>query len=1479
MKDTHYHSVVNNSPAGYAHNEIILDKNGKAVGYKILDANKSFELMTGINFPEIKGKNVYDIFPDIEKTGLDSLKEYSKVAEKGGSISLDKYFLDKDIWFRIHVTSEQKDHFITYFTDISGQKSGIVDNEEILNLTKTLLDKKGDIPDYDKLVSEICRLSGSDFGVFNIYSEDRKKFTNKSIFGKSKMIQAAYKLLGFSLANKEWEISQTHCNEIKRGHLVRFENLAELAKGVIPEGLCKTISNLTGVGSVYVVEISAHGKILGDFILIFRKGAEIKNRSSVAAFANLVGIAINRKKDEEKIQNSENNLNNFFNAGIDFHWVLDNNGYITTVNETVIKRLGYSEEELIGQNVLNVHPEEKREEAGRIIEAILKGEDVACHIPLLTKSGELIPVETFVIQGEWNGKPSLFGVSKDISALKLSEEKFYKAFNTSPNIMGLSTLDTGVFVEINKAFCDILGYSQEEVIGKKSTDILNLSPQFRKIILEQLKREGHVRNVETTVNTKSGAPINVLLSAEILRTQDKEYNLTVGVDITSLKKIQESLKQSESKYRALTERMSDILWTCDLQFNATWVSPSVEKMLGFTPDERLKQKVEEITTPASLRDAYSILSKELEADKDSDPDRTLTIKMEYYHKNGSLKILENGLSFIRDTQGKPVGIQGISRDITERHRAEEELLRANELLEHTGLMAKVGAWEVNFINGTVFWTDVLRKIMHVPDEFEPGLDNILSFYKEGESRNRIQLLVDNSKITGDSFDEEFLVIDFLGVEHWIRNIVKPVFRNGECLKVVGTFQDITDRKIAENKIKESEANLKAIIENTLENIWSVNKNYEIQYVNEVFSKAFQQTFGTELKVGRNIIEALPDKYCSIWKERYDRAFLNEHFLFEDKVEAGPQTIYIEVAMNPIIVDGKVEGVSLYGKDVTDKKLAQIQLQYQADLRKLLVELSSSFINLPVNEIEPAIYNSLSRIGEFVGADRAYVFDYDFKSKTSSNTLEWCREGINKQIDNLQNVPIVNYSEWVEHHRNGELVKVADVSKVTDPALKSLMESQGIKSLLTLPMMIEKECLGFVGFDSVRYFHDYTDYEHQLLQVYAQTLVNARERLEKEKRLVEAKEKAEESDRLKSSFLANMSHEIRTPMNGILGFLELLKIPDLSEENKTNYIDIVTKSGQRLLATLNDIIEISKIEAGELKVNMTSVNISELMTYFYNFFKPQTDEKGLLLKLSGQVQGKDLMIRTDRNKVESILSNLLKNAVKFTTKGVIEFGNYFEESNIVFFVKDTGSGIHPDRVNVIFDRFVQGDMSNSRIYEGSGLGLSIVKAYSEMMGGKIWLESVTDKGSCFYISLPYVNANEQIVEDQKEKHLQDSDQSGKTFLIVEDDFASFQFLEKVLTQEKIKIVHTINGEDAVRIARENNSLSIILMDIKIPGISGIEATRRIREFNKTIPIIAQTAYAFSSDKELVIEAGCNDYIAKPINRNDLMKLIRKYSGTI
>jgi len=391
----------------------------------------------------------------------------------------------------------------------------------------------------------------------------------------------------------------------------------------------------------------------------------------------------------------------------------------------------------------------------------------------------------------------------------------------------------------------------------------------------------------------------------------------------------------------------------------------------------------------------------------------------------------------------------------------------------------------------------------------------------------------------------------------------------------------------------------------------------------------------------------------------------------------------------------------------------------------------------------------------------------------------------------------------------------------------------------------------------------------------------------EDELVLAKENAETSDKLKTAFLANMSHEIRTPMNGILGFTELLKEPMLSGDDQKTYIGIIEKSGLRMLNIINDIICISKIESGENEVNLAETNIDELIENTYELFSIEAGLKNLSLSITKHKDEKDTIIKTDSAKVISILSNLLNNAIKFTKKGSIEIGYTRKEKFLEFFVRDTGVGVNIEKEKIIFERFRQGSESLSRNYEGAGLGLSISKGYVEMLGGKIWVESKynsfpgekesEENGSTFYFTVPIINIEEETSTISNTTSFSENSKGSKELeiLIVEDDMMSELLISIFISEIGDKIYKVRTGSDAVAACREHPGLNLVLMDIKMPGMDGYEATREIRRFNKNVIIIAQTAYGLDGDCQKALDAGCNAYISKPINPKELNRLINKH----
>jgi PAS domain S-box-containing protein len=376
-------------------------------------------------------------------------------------------------------------------------------------------------------------------------------------------------------------------------------------------------------------------------------------------------------------------------------------------------------------------------------------------------------------------------------------------------------------------------------------------------------------------------------------------------------------------------------------------------------------------------------------------------------------------------------------------------------------------------------------------------------------------------------------------------------------------------------------------------------------------------------------------------------------------------------------------------------------------------------------------------------------------------------------------------------------------------------------------------------------------------------------------LVRAKKRAEESDRLKSSFLANMSHEIRTPMNAILGFSELLKSKKFPDERKERFIDIINSKSRQLMQIITDIIDISKIEAGQIKIvskNFTVKDLMEDLEISFNSLQTQ-DKKSIKFIAKVKEDDGDFCIYADKLRIGQILTNFLSNAYKFTEKGEIEAGyQIIEGKSIVFYVRDTGIGIGKDDLKIIFDPFRQVSGSYDRIYGGTGLGLSISRGLASKLGGSIWADSEINKGSTFYLKIPYTKGEKSEKTDEPVTEIYNW--QNKTILIAEDEEANFTFFEMLLTPTKARIIRAVNGLEAVEKSKDQR-VNLVLMDIKLPELDGLEATRIIKKNRETLPVIAQTAYAMSSDEQECLKAGCDAYIAKPIVIETFLRLIGQF----
>ncbi|MCK5539043.1 MAG: response regulator, partial [Bacteroidales bacterium] len=401
------------------------------------------------------------------------------------------------------------------------------------------------------------------------------------------------------------------------------------------------------------------------------------------------------------------------------------------------------------------------------------------------------------------------------------------------------------------------------------------------------------------------------------------------------------------------------------------------------------------------------------------------------------------------------------------------------------------------------------------------------------------------------------------------------------------------------------------------------------------------------------------------------------------------------------------------------------------------------------------------------------------------------------------------------------------------------------------------------------------------------IMDITERKRAEEKLLNALKAAKESDRMKTVFLANMSHELRTPLNAIIGFSDIVN-DGIDVKNNKKYTKIVNDSGKHLLSIVEDLFDVTLIETGEVKFKMDDIELYPILIDVKNVIEAdqkKLDKTDIILKLEIPADGKNVVVKSDASKLKQILINLLKNALKFTHEGHIKFGFKIDSDigkpTITFFVEDTGIGIPIDKREYIFNVFKQVEETNTRNYGGTGLGLTISKKLVELLGGHIWLESEEGKGTIFYFTIPCCvdkkngETNKVIGVQKSEANIENT---NKIVLVVEDVEISYLFLKTVLENLGLKTIWAKNGVEAIEHCKENNNINLVLMDIRMPVMSGYQATKEILRFRPKLPIISQTAHAIAGDREKSLAAGCVDYISKPIEKDKLIEILNRQFKT-
>lgn len=631
-------------------------------------------------------------------------------------------------------------------------------------------------------------------------------------------------------------------------------------------------------------------------------------------------------------------------------------------------------------------------------------------------------------------------------------------------------------------------------------------------------------------------------------------------------------------------------------------------------------------------------------------------------------------------------------------------------------------------------------------------------------------------------------------------------------------RNITDTVKAQRRLEM----ITSAVNNSLEEIFAAKTNGNLEFANKQFIKHHQLSSQIQ---NYKIFHILPGKTENEWKEVVNKIKENDNNNIQNffQFDQGNQSYFREVSAF-IVKDNTGEDIIWFiSRDITER------IEHEKKIHELNTLMETILNNIPVYL--------------FV-KDTGNDFRYLYWNKEFARVSRIPTEAV---IGKTDEEIFPNAADAIKFRNDDlELVKNNRTVHFEEDYITATGEKRVVHTTKTLiPLENKAPLLIGIAWD-----------------------ITSMKQTESE--LIKARERAEESDKLKSAFLANMSHEIRTPLNAIVGFSKLLAEVDEEEERK-QYAEIIDKNTELLLQLINDILDLSKIEAGTLEFKERPISLNDLCQGIYDIFLPRIPQDILFIY---QKQLPDVTTLTDGNRIAQILGNLLNNSRKFTQSGEIRFGYQLQGKQIEFFVRDTGIGISPENQEKIFNRFTK--LNN--FAQGTGLGLSICRMILESIGGKINVSSVPEQGTEFRFTIPWKPIQETKSSSlNSDKNICTRHGHQPTILIAEDVESNFLLL-KTLLAKNYRLIHAINGKQAVEMYQQNQP-DLVLMDIKMPEMDGLEATRLIRLFSQTVPIIALTAFAFDSDKEEALEAGCNDFLAKPLSAPLLFATLDKYISPI
>ena len=1142
---------------------------------------------------------------------------------------------------------------------------------------------------------------------------------------------------------------------------------------------------------------------------------------------------ITERKQAEESFSEENRLTNEY---LDILFNHANVPIIIWDAESVITRHNRAFEELIGYDLSNAEdkkidvlfPKDKLDLSLKLIKNSLRNEKPELvEVEIVTRNNGLKTVlwnSTNIFDKE--GKKIVATVAQDITTRKRTEDaisnletRYRRLFESAKDGILILDAQTGCIIDVNPFLIELLGYSKEDLLEKEIWEIgffKDIAANAEKFL--ELQQKGYVRYDNLPLETVDGRKINVEFVSNVYLVNRKNVIQCNIRDITKRKKAEKALIISESHLHTLVQAIPDLIWTKDVDGIYLSCNTMFGRFFGASEAEIIG-KTDYDFVEKELADFFRENDrKAMEAGEPTTNEEWVT-----FADDKRAVCLETIKAPMFDAHNKLIGVLGIGRDITLRKNSEKALRHSEKKFRNYIDNAPDGIF---IIDETGKFTDANHAACAMSgfsknELLKMSIPDILAETSLAEGLSQFNKLI----LEGTS-KAELLIKHSTEVKKWWSFDAVKLSKSRFLLFA----KDITERKLSEEEILMLSHSLKSVNEcvsiTDMENkILFVNESFLRTYgyeINELIGKNIS-LIGSQYNHQKQVDEILPATIFGSWKGE----------LLNRRKDGSEFPVYLSTSVVRDR-DSKVLGLIGVATDITERKKAEDELKekntfIQKVMDNLPVGISLNSIRsgsaLYVNNKFEEIYGwPVEEMKDITGFFEKVYPDKEYREELTARIVEDINSGDSTRM---------HWEDCKVKHKDG---------------------SEHVVNAVNIPL-----------------------FEQDIM---VSTVIDITERKRGELELIKAKEKAEESDRLKSAFLTNMSHEIRTPMNGILGFAGLLKEPMLTGEEQKSYIAIIEKSGARMLNIINDIVSISKIESGQMIVSVSDTNVNEQVEDVYMLFKQEAEQKNIRFFYTNPLPTKEAIVRADKEKLFAILSNLVKNAIKFTDKGSIKIGYKKKDEFLEFFVKDTGIGVSKAQKEFIFERFRQGSESRTRNYEGAGLGLSISKAYIEMLGGKIRVESNSDgpgseKGSAFFFTIPYIPAREEKIPATTEvdDNTTDTKIRNLKILIADDDETSKMLISIIAKTISNNVIEVSNGSDAIEACRNNPDIDLVLMDIKMPGMDGYEATRQIRKFNTHVIIIAQTAFALDGDRAKSIEAGCNDNITKPIDPILLIAMIK------